>query len=360
MKQTTLALALLATAATASAQQFTVVGTAPDGAAKVYLAPISEDPIDSVEIGEARSFTFKGDAQGKRLAYVYTRGEGATRFAVVLDGQVEVDLAEGHASGSEENTLLSAYQEFDKQTYAPLTPLYQSIVERRQRGEQVADEEIEAFYSLADSLSNVVQARAKSDLETYKNMRFPAYILIDNINELSHDYILSLDKPDALYMGEPCLKRVRTMFDAWRRTQTGAKFADFEMADTTGAMRKLSEFVGRGTYVLLDFWATWCGPCMRELPNVKALYDQYHAKGFDIVGISFDQDGEAWRNVIKRRQMNWTHLSDLQGWKSLPVEFYGVRAIPFTMLISPDGTILETGLTGEALATKLAEIFGGN
>lgn len=139
----------------------------------------------------------------------------------------------------------------------------------------------------------------------------------------------------------------------------GKRFdANLEIADTAGVNHKLSEFVAGGHYVLIDFWASWCGPCMGEMPNVKAAYDRFHAKGFDIVGLSFDANADAWKAAINRFEMPWANLSDLKGWESASSRKYKIRSIPDNILVGPDGRIVANGLRGEALQQKLAELLG--
>jgi thiol-disulfide isomerase/thioredoxin len=114
----------------------------------------------------------------------------------------------------------------------------------------------------------------------------------------------------------------------------------------------------RGKYVLIDFWASWCGPCRRENPNVVRLYNQYKDKGFDILGVSLDNNKEKWKAAIKKDKLKWHHISDLKGWSSTLSKPYGVRGIPYTVLVDKEGKILAKKLRGAALEAKLKELFG--
>lgn len=140
--------------------------------------------------------------------------------------------------------------------------------------------------------------------------------------------------------------------------QPGTAVKDLQEPDTLGQMHRLSEYVGRGNYVLIDCWASWCPPCMEEMPNVKACYDKYRSKGFTIVGLSFDRNPDAWRRAIREGKLDWVHLSDLRFWQTTAAKTFGIRAIPATILCDPKGTIVAVDLRGEQLQQKLKEIYG--
>lgn len=137
----------------------------------------------------------------------------------------------------------------------------------------------------------------------------------------------------------------------------GAQVTSFAMLDADGKERQLSEWCGKGNYVLIDFWASWCSPCLWELPNVVSCYEKYHDKGFEVVGISFDNKKDAWLGAVKRLNMTWPQLSDLKGWKSLGAVVFGVESIPANILVDPQGRIVALDLRGSSLGAKLAEIY---
>ncbi|MBR5055865.1 MAG: AhpC/TSA family protein [Bacteroidales bacterium] len=152
-------------------------------------------------------------------------------------------------------------------------------------------------------------------------------------------------------------KTVAERIATLEKTAEGQPFTDFEMDDPDGNKVKLSDWAGKGKYVLVDFWASWCGPCKAEMPNVVKCYHQYKDKGFDIVSVSLDTKKENWVKAIDEWGMPWHHMSDLKGWQCEGADIYAVTGVPHAMLLGPDGTILARGLYGESLYAKLAEVM---
>ena len=185
-----------------------------------------------------------------------------------------------------------------------------------------------------------------------------AQLILDQENALGvESMITAYDQlnPDVLESGpgEQLTVRVEIM----RKTNIGMPLIDFVMNDTIGNPIKLSEAT-RGKYVLVDFWAAWCGPCRGENPNVLENYNKYHSMGFDVYGVSFDEKKDNWLKAIKDDGLLWTQVSDLKGWNNAAGKLYGIRSIPQNILLDKDGIIIGKNLRGDDLGAKLKEIFG--
>jgi len=162
--------------------------------------------------------------------------------------------------------------------------------------------------------------------------------------------------PESL-SSHPYLKQMKEFLESRQLTDVGRQFIDITLDNAHGEPVSLSDIVKNNEYTLLDFWASWCGPCMGEIPNLKAAKDKYAKKGFEIYGVSLDENKENWLGTIETRGMNWINVCSLEGWLTPAIKEYRVQSIPASWLIARDGTIVARNLRGAALDEKLSELL---
>ncbi|MDR1747325.1 MAG: TlpA family protein disulfide reductase [Tannerella sp.] len=162
---------------------------------------------------------------------------------------------------------------------------------------------------------------------------------------------------DEAFRATDAFKNAADRVKYMKASAVGNPYINIVSRDTAGNVVELSHYVGKGNYVLLDFWASWCPDCRKEMPAMIELYNEFRDKNFEIVGYSLDRDGDAWKKGIADLHISWPQLSDLSYWTSPGVQFYAVQWIPTGILLSPDGIILERGLSADELTRKLREIL---
>ena len=240
---------------------------------------------------------------------------------------------------------------------------------------EVADRYLDLYYKIrSGELSGSEAEEADREVEALReemqDMNF--HFVKENINnpgawsKLYNTAVMAgtLEKQKELIAGAsgktleiPDYKTIVERIEKLEKTAVGQKFTDIALDDPDGNLMHLSDYAGKGKYILVDFWASWCGPCKAEMPNVVKCYHQYKDKGFDIVSISLDRTKDRWVKAIDEWGMPWHHMSDLKGWDCEGAKVYAVTGVPHAMLLGPDGTILARGLYGEELYAKLAEVM---
>ena len=341
---------VLLTTLSAGAQQVTysINGISDNNGKKVYLTDrISWHHVDSAVVANGK-FSLLGQAEKDALLVIEPQGDRRNIWQTLFfnDGTpITVNLNDSTLKGSPQNERLSTYKialnSLDSQHDFPGT---------LKKLDEIFTNERETFIPAAF----VVNYKKMFVRETFDSVMSQQAVFT------SHPFVKDyLSKQKQL--AQVVIKRDRSKDDeriAATKAFVGQQFTDLEMADVDGKTHKLSEYVGNGRWLFVDMWASWCGPCRAEMPNVVAAYEKYHEKGLDIVGLSLDSHKEAWVNAIEALKMPWVHLSDLKGWKSIVTDVYKVWSIPDNLLIDPQGKIVARGLREETLHNKLKEIFG--
>jgi thiol-disulfide isomerase/thioredoxin len=354
---------LLACSSDSANYNITGVNAPKDGAMVYLLDQISAATIDSAVISGG-SFNMKGSA-GKNAFLTVALEDMGWNFPLINDGKaVRIDFSDSTVTGSALNAKLSECDKKNAEAYAEYESL---IVAFTSLPEEEQEAQLEEFMPKYQAALTKYSDFYMGMIEENKDNLIPV-VFVNHVPSLAgkekFDELLASDAPFAQHPYVLDLKRrmdesyaQETATEDRKQAIIGQKFLDIEEAAPDGTMHKLSEYVGKGHWVLVDFWAAWCGPCKAEMPNVVAAYKKYHGKGFDVVGLSFDKEKDAWVKAIKDWEMPWIHLSDLQYWDSLAAETYSVNSIPDNLLIDPEGTVVARGLRGEALEARLAEIF---
>ena len=357
---------LAAVSSWAQQVQHSVQGVCNPDVRKVYLMDkTNEVPVDSAVTNEGH-FSMQGTQEKEALLGVSPEG-GQWDVLFFNDGiPVAVDLTRNTLQGSLLNEKLTTYDLEDGkrlEAFKALNTEFQQLTSQ-ERQTRMMEFQMKAMKCINDLTSFYT-----SMLNDNRDNLIPA-AFANTLFELLEEEVIqeAFDSVKYVYARHPFAVKVKKTYDARKamaQAQEEAKnaiiglpFRDFDEPDMNGDLRKLSEYVGRGEWVLVDFWASWCGPCRAEMPNVVAAYQKYHSRGFNIVGVSFDQDKDAWLKAIANLKMPWVHLSDLKGWGNKAVDIYDIHSIPASLLINPEGIIVARDLRGPALGAKLAEIFG--
>lgn len=336
-------------------KKFIIQGTAP-----ATVKTLTLFNIDSRRTQVAEIFVTAG-----KFSYTYTKGENHQLLALadeagyipffIEDDQVTIDWEKREVTkGGACNVEISA---LDKKLDAIYEATKEEFDKRRTLTDGTKEEQEKWEAELQEMMGKKTIDQILALLLEKKESPVVAPFLSNLMYNMNYDQLSQFVNPDRSYYDYPCMKGIKRQYESMAKKRPGLQYTDLAFNDPDGKEHKLSEWVGKHKLVLIDFWASWCGPCRREMPFVIESYKKFHEKGYEIVGVSFDSKADAWKQAIQQLGMTWPQLSDLKGWQCAASEPYGVQSIPSNILVDSNGIIVAADLRGNDLIKKLEELL---
>lgn len=340
----------------------------PNQKGEIVLEKITENnqyvPIDTFSLKE--DYSYSGSVEIPTAGFYRMNFFDLQQVNLILDDDdIEVNVdgndPQGFVEirGSRDHNFIQFVQNTmsSMQTSERMKEINESFVQARQAGDEAQMRAMqEQFILYDDSIKNTIIDSIHElgpSLGAIEVMRTNRVINKDKHYEFFVEYAEEVksalaDSPEAMSFVN--------QVESWKFLAVGEVAPEIALPNPDGDTVKLSSL--RGNYVLLDFWAKWCKPCRVENPNVVRLYNKYNDQGFEVYGVSLDRTRADWLQAIEEDGLTWTHVSDLKFWNSAAAQTYSINAIPFALLLDPEGKIIGKNLRGVALEQKLAEIFG--
>ncbi|MDQ1771349.1 redoxin domain-containing protein [Labilibaculum sp. A4] len=326
---------------------------------KVYLSKLQDNKLVKTDstVMTATGFSFEGTVASPDLYYIELEGQrGAIQLflentAITVDANVE-NLREAKVTGSLNQDVLTNFGALQKGFQEKQQALYSEYQKAAEVKNQVAMDSIEAEFNKSEADKFTA---SKEFLKLNGNTAaaaFVAYRIAFPLEAAEMEEVYAV-------LGENALKSsyaglLKDKIEVLKKVTVGQPAPDFTLNTTEGKPLSLSSF--KGKVVVIDFWASWCGPCRGENPNVVKMYTELHPKGVEILGVSLDDKKEKWLKAIEDDGLVWNHVSDLKGWESSAAKLYGISGIPATVIVDQNGVIVAKNLRGEELKAAIEKL----
>lgn len=317
-------------------------------------------PLDTTTVKNGK-FEFTGDFNGATTRFIVPVHKGKTvAMADFLLENADIDITISNdpnvrpvvKTEGASNKLQTEYEAlmapYDKEMEKPWSIVTDSLASKEDKVKAQA---------VVDSINDIKASLAKVFTVAHIPSAYSDYLYVMNRETFTDKEAAIIEKKMEEGHHYYYFQQMLDERKAEMATAVGQQYTDLAMPNPKGKTIRVSDYVKKNKYTLIDFWASWCGPCRAEMPTVVKAYNLYHKKGFEVVGVSFDSNKAAWVKAIAQLKLSWPHMSDLKGWGCAASAVYNVKGIPANVLVDSQGVIVAKNLRGENLLNELAKLM---